>query len=573
MTTILRYNGVTLRNVHTKKFDQRCEYDQSGADLLRHEFTIRVATIVHASNAQTVLGMEALGSVSSAADLQRAAQGVLMLPRKQLTYTVGGVTLLAVEGDNTALRDVDNGPKPQHLEITQVINDVFRIEFEIKACVVKCGSGGSQSGSVVLSNKWSLNDTIDRNQYTTRVLSGRLTVGHINNPTHAFRPLVVPPLQNGFYRESMDFTSTPDGLNFDYTITDKQGFAAPPWPATEWTGVHIETLGVGGAVGHVEVRVHLEGPPKAKRSDLITAAVRTVQARLGNFRSTFAGDNPLYVLESAAIEETLHANEVDVVIRALRVPRDENKTLNIPIVSAMGKHLNEGPSPLPGYKPDLYPVPDLYDSNTPIGVFFQYAQSPCNDQHAVPQPAPIPPDQGQGQGQRDNSRRQPTVRVSDQLPQDGKSQVDAKEQTRGLYLEYNVEHDYEFDEGKISVPLATSAEGKKTIDAVALRERLATLHTRFYARRIGARPEPPKPAEKDVNGIKLTLIGRSYRPSTPRTLADGVTYLYGIDGEYRYAMERPPTDNEMLNAGSRPDDRSDSKKNAYKLSETDEKAN
>jgi len=51
---------------------------------------------------------------------------------------------------------------------------------------------------------------------------------------HAFRDIVLPPLQAGLRRNSMDFLVDEIGLNVEYTIIDKEVHYSPPKPATTW---------------------------------------------------------------------------------------------------------------------------------------------------------------------------------------------------------------------------------------------------------------------------------------------------------------------------------------------------
>jgi hypothetical protein len=303
--TTITYNGITLLNTQTRSFSQDAVFDDSGTDLLYHRFVIRVVgyivnmsgyaqgnplvtAIGAAGNATTkqpnmtfspsasynfvqvrhklqeqrrqfamAFGCNGDGSggtiglsASPASDLNRPTPQDPLSPGTALGQPAG----LPYLGPNGNILDVDvnNGPKSKVIGITHVSADeVLKCEVEFEICKLECvrntydaqSSQQTDLSPAVLSNRWTVNDSVDRNYLTTRTYTGRLRLASLGVDPNDFRSWVVPNVYPGFRRDSMSFTVAADGLTLDYTIIDKEIIAAAPAPATSWRFSHTESIG------------------------------------------------------------------------------------------------------------------------------------------------------------------------------------------------------------------------------------------------------------------------------------------------------------------------------------------
>lgn len=569
MSTTLIYNGVEIRNCLTKRFEQECVYDESGTDKLYDKFIIRVAGYIHkmyASASPTVGVMEtsspnsglSIGPTSVAANETRARR-LLMEPRKPFVMRVGGFVLLEcvprlteTSGDETTLEvaygDVNNGPKPRQCNITSIINtNLLPIEFEIEICIVDCASPQNYTG--VLNNRWAMSDQIDGDWYTTRTITGRLRVADVNINPQAVRALFVPPLQHGFKRDSIETTTSMDGLTVDYKVVDKEMFAAAPEEGTTWEGTHSLTTGDGSQT-HGEVNVWIEGPKDADKRKLIQVLAAICQQKLdlldlGNF------------ITQAAIVDYLHRNRVEMRIQVNQSGAIPNPIalLNLPD-SSFGKVIE-----LPGYNRDLARVPSVFGTATVTGLFVSYLQSPCSHRHAIPTTTAAAPEPDAGEERSENSK---TYTYDGQLPIDTEVANNySQEASQGVYSYYEMEVAYPQDQNAVVLPIAKSANTAAdpyapTAAIVRLAPSTAKRTVRVKAVRLGKPPLLPeaKAVIELTQGQEIHLLDVIPIFHTPQITADGKTKRHTVEMVYEYALLRPVLNNELFGIGKLPWDTS-----------------
>lgn len=584
MGTTLTYNGVTLRECETLRFSQTCQLDESGTDLVHHVFQVRVAAIVQADMLHFAAAQPPSGAATAATagEAQKALRRALMHPHGDLEYLIGSTSMLKVTGNPQTAKsenvplDARNGPFPRDFSIVHVAGErVFRVEFEIEANVVECGAPdlfevmyGQKGTQNVLSNRWSLEDTKDENWYTTRHWEGTLRVAHSSILPHSMRMLVIPPLQTTFQRQSMRFTQTADGLNLKYSITDKQMHKAPPPPAVKWSATHVESTGIGGAIGVSNLTVQMEGPPGSTKGALLAAAARVVQARIGNLQKNFAAvagsqQTDGFILQSASIIDQIHANTIELRVEVKQVRKLDT------YLNTFFKKLDEPlKTSIPNYDDDVWPVPPAYDGKTPAGVFATYLQTPCNAFHSITGAVPITP---QDPG-LDKTSKKPDYTPSGDLPSADKSPGYSLEQTgKYPYTYIEIDNEYVTYEGVLHMPVARAANadpGGATSVFVSVCPPLTKRIFTMKAERVGAWPTFPKPAINltDPNQIQERLLSRRIIPETPKLTADGRTLLYCVQCEYEYGLSRTPTPDEQLRASTSPIDLTTAATNTVQLS-------
>lgn len=538
--TTLTYNGVTIRNAHTRSFEQENVLDESGTDTLFHRFRISVVGYVHLhANAASPTKITGPNSDTAAIAAQhKAIRAKLMENRGDFLLTIGNIELLRADGNT----EVNNGPHPQKFDIIHIAGrGMLRVVFSIEVCKVECG-GSDVSGENlgVLSNRWSVNEDFDEKWFATRVIRGRLRVARISLNPQAYRGWVVPPLQRGFKRQRMSFTTAPNGLELEYEITDQQVWAAAPAPAKSWSAVHIESTSDGvNAFGGVTVRV--EGHPGVDKRELVALAAKICEARL---RLRESSGN--FLIEAVEIVDNLHEASIEMRVR-IRHRRQVESYFGM-IGDLMGKPLASEDLRGDEYDQFASPVPTSNDLTSPTGLFICYLQSPCSTEHSIQQVTDEPPDDEYGgeEGGDETEISETTGPLGDYVPSW------SSEHAEYAYTYYRFESHYLLDGLRVQLPVAQFSSGSESLDTTAVVARLgAGVGQRLLivdAERAGDWPTLPAIADyTDGSGTNKLLVSRVV-PVAPKLGADGATFIYGLRGAYLYALQRMPDANDFAGA-------------------------
>lgn len=445
-------------------------------------------------------------------------------------------------GDKTGY-DLNNGPRCLQFDIISVrANELFEVRATFEVCKLECESGDGRAEvnkSGVLSNRWSVVDYIDNNKMTDRTISGRLRVTTPLLSPHHFRGWVVPTLQAGFRRDSVEFTVTEDGLWLQYTIVDKEIAYAAPYPATSWELEHIEKSDTALTM-EASVNVVLTGDRDVPRRELFAIAMAIVKAKL------YSGFNGKPVTEQISMVDNYgdSNNSVGISCHTLR-PRQDDQVLGvgvtkvgIPITAAdlaltlaaaYDRNVSGGPFVGNGTFTEG-PLPLL-------GAFHAYLQSPCDETHEFSNSTP--PTYGSS----------PTIvpayslsgTIVGSLPSAPTAGISYTHQ-QNLYTNWQMESIYEENTMRVQVPVAGSAiyspaSGSNSV-VVSLGGGITKRIIRCKGTRIGKPPEMPKAVDDyTVAGTsgKAKLLETKWRPHTPTNTVDGQR-VYTIEAEYVYAI-------------------------------------
>lgn len=534
------YNGVTIRNCLTRMFEQENVLDESGTDTLFYRFRLSVVGYIHlhanANSKTKITGPNA--ESGSIATQHRAIRAKLMENRKDFLFSVGNIELLRA----TASTDVNNGPHPQKFDIIHIGGiGMLRVSFTIEICKVECGGSDVSGESLgVLSNRWSINEDFDHNWFATRTVRGRLRVASISLNPQAFRGWVVPPLQRGFKRQRMSFTTATNGLELEYEITDQQVFAAAPNPAKSWTASHVESTTDGvNAFGSVAVRV--EGHPGVDKRELVSLAAKICEARLKLRESS--GN---FLLEGVEITDPLNEAAIEMRIR-VRHLREVQSYFGM-IGDLMGKPLSSDDLRGDEYDQFTSPVPTSSDLTSPTGLFICYLQTPCSPDHSIQQSTDEPPDEEYGgeEGSETPEISESTGTLSTYIPSW------SEENFQAVYTYYRLENHYLSDALRVQLPVAQFSSGSESLDSTSIVARLgAGVGQRLVivdAERANDWPKMPAISDfEDATGTNKLLTTRIVSLA-PKLGADGATFVYGLRGAYLFAMQRMPSANDF--AGS-----------------------
>ncbi len=306
----VKYNGISLPQVHTQQWTQQLIYDPSGTDgvYMRHE--LAVATLLHVDQLADVEG-DTLGKKLAFMRQQ------LLQPRKTLTLEIGSFQYRI--GPH---QDVHAGPKPQEVVVREIFGDqAVRILFRIEFALPVCDSPYSSYEGKFLFHRWSVNETIGEDHRVHRSIAGRLRLSQGWDSPHLWRHVVFPPLEYGFARRRMVFRAPEDGLSLEYEVEDEQVSDAAPWPAARLEGsftIHMDHE----ALFNATLDVRLVGPPLSSQKVpakqlLLVRALQVAENRFGGLlKKNLEKNETSFFITSAILSESL-GDLAEVNLRSL----------------------------------------------------------------------------------------------------------------------------------------------------------------------------------------------------------------------------------------------------------------
>jgi len=551
MGTNLTYNNIELTNVTTLDFDERVVEDESGTDALYHEFTIRVSFVVHQSDKELIHGYS--GSSSFMSSIQHL-ESALMLKRKSFHFSINGFKVLFSDQEN----DCNNGPTPLSFKVVRVMGSNSAVcEYSIKVAILRCHAEDSvqySSGNPnILNNRWSVEESRDEDMALSLQIEGvlRLRNANVGSPL-AFRDAVIPTLQKGYKRHHIRVVSSKDGLTLRYSILDKQGHEAPPWPAVSWSGTYTETVKGGGGLQHAYLNIRLKGHPDASRKTLAFHAGEIAVQKIPALK-----DKTKAFLEEFTLMESLHENTVELRCRVRHLLAVEDYKEEI--VKKIGVPLKF--ESIKDYDKKRWQQAD-FPAGSPGLALTCYLQSPCGGDHAIKR---IPAATGQSSEQSDD---QPDTETGygdltqEQVNQDPQyrdgNQIDNETQQKGMYdpQRSTMMVHYTTDQGKIPLPIAAGGElqsvdsKEDTVKTIKVTSGVTYKHYKINLIRLGAPPEHPAlpQTRKNTAGVTETLIDCTKTPINRGTDADGVQSKFQLIIRATYSLSRSLTEDEQLEA-------------------------
>jgi hypothetical protein len=622
MATIVYYNGVFLHNVSTREFAQQSVYDASGTDRVSTKFSLRFDGVIQIQTAftygygrppwiaeeqgggqYTPGGGGATGAYVSAADAYVRVRQLLSRPRGSLYVVVTDETVKAGADDgstngpwqlllqclptssrfiNHPDRDVSNGPKPQALELTQLSgNNLFRVSFSITCEKVECLTAGAVPW--VLNHRWGVSEDMDYNFFTTRTISGILrlsgsglsdTFNH-NVPLTPewFRGIVVPPLENGFRRESFDYAVANDGMTASYNLTDRQVHTSAPWPATSIEMTHTEMTG-NGFTWQAEVDIRLSGPPHIDKRFLIARLVQLAHNKLRVQGQGFAGGGEekekTWRLLNASITDNIgEHNSVEGRWRIERFIPTESTIVGIvsarlgteiqiqpmPQLGSHGVEYSPGRSHLPAGPWGYNPAPSE-NLRSPAFLLLRQCyllQDPCEACHTL---TDVSPPQFSPPTYPNITSNQTVVTNVPSITLEGlKTPKLSESHAAAIYIAASIENRYFTDYLRVQVPIARAVSGVDQNTAVIAQvgPGQAKREIVYDATRAGQWPMIPQPHEViSIGTLVGTLVHKSFAFQPPVPTVDGQGTDYHLRARYVYLLNRPPRDDEKLNVNKQP---------------------
>ncbi len=595
MGTTVTYNNVKLNNVRTVDWRDEIVYDESNTDMMfvRHHMTFEC--LLHSQggahppvnvNVTDKSGGFLSGDTPSSYGMLVA---MLEVPRKGLLVTMGGVPMLSVDSSELqsgAYRDVDNGPKPVSVKLDQISSGsvtgkaIFRLTFEITAAVVHCT--GTSGPSAVLSNRWAVTETLDDKAYVTRTIRGKLrlasstggtlgtslgSVGTSSTLDGFYRTMVVPALESGMRRESIDYAASANGLEVDYTVVDRQTHTSAPWPAMRMEATHTEST-QDGSRWSSECHVRLDGHPGASKIELIAWGIRVLEDRLYSFDLIQDPNTALMVEQFTVTEYIGDENSVELTLRISTNIFKNDKIIMGCSVEKLGSALQLANLGSYKYDPITSPTPyavgyypqggdNAIRDNASTTLMLQcYLQSPCSGRHAIK-------DAGGGSAGHSYESVDQTTVSSYQPPSASSSQGDSSKYDKDIsqdpknrqysYTMSAVENTWEHHRHRVQLPKAATSSNKygdqeDTCVVAALGAPTIVLKRHYDAERIGSWPDMPFPLDVFKQGsLKGALLYFDFKAHPPtQDNANNNKPIYRLEAFYTYAMNRSLKDGEKL---------------------------
>jgi hypothetical protein len=523
----LAYGTVQLSDILTHSISHEPQWSADGVDYLWTKIVVSVQAVLNTHLAPA----SPVGTETPAQTMARIRH-LLLIPRQQLTFTVGADTLL--NSPSVGETDVNQGPVPQSVSITQIGGtETFLIDYSVETYVVECPEETSPPN--YLSHRWRETATIDESGYTTRTRTGKITCrADLLNNADQLRGVVAVPIPNGFKRIKSDYTLDETGLNLQYTFQDKEVFLQPPGPAFKASGTYIESTS-NGAVRFGECQVRLEGSKKTSKGDLlrmaITVALTKIQAggvaqdKLGRF------------IVGGAIQEELYENIVQVRFRIQLAPLT-GRVAGVPTDLRSFGQAPYGSDPNSGTNP-----PDAGIRGTALLALARAAlRDPCSLGSTLSTGGGSTLTAGLLPSDPNTVTTDPqaTVSIVPVLPDDQNALYNANALTAGgalgsVYNEYVIDSRYDYDYHTFQLPVASAALNVTTafvqVAATTARRRID-----WSCERVGAIPDLPSPNLTDNNHVLLSV---TIIPGHAELMGDGVTLKFKFSGTYIYGLKTP----------------------------------
>lgn len=594
MATHVVYGDIRFHNCLTRDWHQEIRYDESGTDLLFTKIRMTFQGVAHLQHPEDEpidkavcwIGPEGpAGTPKNMPELWKYIHQRLREPRLPLRVYLDDDLFLFVGpadgmGAKYPTRDADAGPKPIDVSITSIAGtQLFNVRFTIEVAILpECADQKSYAGrgAIVISNRWSVSESMDDSFYVTRTIRGRMRLSHPVLPASEFKYLMVPALENGFRRDSIEFTVAANGLDCDYTVRDVQSQDAPPWPVVKWNVVHRETTN-DGVTWFTDISIRLDGAPSTPKGYLMMRAVQIILNRMNWEQRGFKDlQTKAFVDGVAFVDHIGDKNTVEVQFRVRRLIEESKNDVVAAVKQRFGTPLQLPPLKIAGYRPSRkgwppehditqHPIPALFGYNPHGGVrnpsvlmlLHCYLQHPCSE-HAIWHGTPA-----QSRSEDDKERRtyyQPTISgyEADQLPEYGESAV-SDEASKLLYTFAAAETAYRGHEMIAACPIADysddsqndSSQTDTATEFVVLARPQTMMEVHMEVEAVGRHPAIPEPVEswsqKTTRGtLRGRLLAWEFIEAAPKPTPEGTQLVYRAETKSIYALNRKPLRDEAL---------------------------
>jgi hypothetical protein len=313
--------------------------------------------------------------------------------------------------------DCNNGPKTSNIRVLKIDGGrLMRVQLTIEVCRVLVSPKPSTGGSIgaptrpvvdaaqttgVISNRWSIRETLDENWKTGITVEGVLVVSDHRYKPYTQRLMTSTHLIPYAKLTSREFFTSEDGLTLRYRYSMVESGEAPPEYVVDWDGTYSEKTDHSGIVlSSFGMKIKgVEKPPnrwthqqyKAKMLDILMGMVASRITLDANNPNRLPGNNPhTKIIKDLTVIETIGKPElsISVVIQNAADPHFENLKLRL---GNIGKSLSA--DEFAKYDHKWWPMPaafqwDVASENAERADFGSnydgFFQEPTSDWHGKP---------------------------------------------------------------------------------------------------------------------------------------------------------------------------------------------
>lgn len=496
--------------------------------------------------------------------------------------------------------DANNGPHPVSVKIQRIDGGrAARVQFTIEICrpLYKYSSGSLDTRPVtdagktkgVISNRWSIKESIDEHWKTNIAIEGTLRVADRRYKPDAMRLMTSTQLIPWAKLKGREFTTTKDGLTLHYRYSMEEiGQAAPP-KIVDWDGTYTERADYS-AISHTSFNGKVIGhvaPPNgwslAEYKLYMFDILMKIMANRINLSSDPANNLPGMpkekIIKDFTIVESMNKPEVAITAMIESHGKSIFDGLRMRVLSTLGKEIDYGTA-FEDYDAKWWPIPPAYcwdvkgynEEKLEYGsAWDQYYQIPLSEWHGKPRGLAVNHKQlgtRDGDTQSGDSQTEPDkiyLVDAESTPPSLEQVVNAEtpgafywsgaQLTGGTsYIQVESECESARNEGTMVFPLSKprpvsayySGGGggggpvpNETVSVIPIHAGVQTRTLRILCQRIGAWPKIPAPLPViSANGVVETLMKQKVIPESAKPDKDGKTLSYVVHCEYKYACNR-----------------------------------
>ena len=569
------YNGIVMELVKTRMIGREPIRSPDGTDIMYVKHTFDIDAVYNPEATSYGFGedgeaVQQPGFLPVTTDA--AIRQQLMSPRQQLIYAVNDTILLEspYPGSTT---DAWVGPMPISCNVREIIGTkTFLISYRIETWVNECQSADSSSRDPIVSSRYQVNHSVDRQRLTTITSTG-VTVFRMDGLESAaqgadhYRNKCLPPKPDGFQRQAIDIKVTPDGSKLLWQVVNKEmivflGDKQLNKYGVEWfEAVYTQRANPPESGDNDRQSIFVTGifncrvvgNKDALKLNLITFAVALAVQRCAIKAGPVIGSDPL--IRQVSVSEVVHDRMIDFELVTLYPPprkpqpiglagiRDEFIGIDILDLITVGDANLDMPN----------------DGNT-RGTFVGEAMAAALKAACVVVNEPDP-DQPSSPGSSIvplSTYVSPivTTTVVDDLESQASHYSDATA-NEGVYTQYNVTATYQRNWGMIACPVAAPTmpsssssggsggsppdglgglNGPPTYmapEVLTLCSPMTKVRFAWVVERNGTKPKIP---DKDLTSKNLTLLNDMVMVAEVYLAPDGQTKIFRVEGAYEYVQ-------------------------------------
>jgi len=268
-TQTVTYNGFTVGFVSVS-YTGQAVYDSTDRTQKNMRMVFHVSGLIHSSSVDDF-------KVQLDDFRERLSQS-----RKQFIWKLDAASTtvffnISGTGAGGTLIDRNFGPKIRNISVEAIVGGLSaRVSFDIEA-VINC-----ETTNLLEEFWWEFSYNYDQNFTCERRIRGRYRLSSPGDSPNTFFPNheFWPKIPRSFYRESIEHQVSPDGLQIDWSIIDRQVWRTLPKPLTD--GSASFTIEQQGAVLNKTLSGYFIAPMDKDKRIIMQFITQLISARFPN---------------------------------------------------------------------------------------------------------------------------------------------------------------------------------------------------------------------------------------------------------------------------------------------------